>query len=555
VVGDFFWYRQNCLRRETGTFGCRTGPLFGKGVVDMDATVTVMVLSTGLLLLGFILGWLISSKVSHSKVYRSEATAEKIIEDAESEAAEMKHTAELEARDKIHQERLEFEQEMEAKAESIVGGESKLSTLERQLNRRVDLLNDKEKSVSTREESVVTIQTEVETHSRELAELIVRQNSRLEEIAGLTKEEAKGVLMANLEEEAREEAAWKVKEIKEEATNRANEEAREIIASAIQRLASDHTIESTVTVVKLPTDEMKGRIIGREGRNIRAFEMSTGVDVIVDDTPEAVVLSGFDPVRRAVAKMAMEQLVFDGRIHPGRIEEIVQKSKDSMQEVIRQSGEEEAFEVGVPGLHERLVEALGRLRFRTSYGQNVLEHSKEVAFIAGMMATQLGLDTQMAKRAGLLHDIGKGLTHEVDGTFGENGADLSRKYGEDPRVVNAIESHHGDADPISAIAVLVDAADTVSRSRPGAQREVIENYVRRLERLESTARTIDGVHEVYAIQAGQEVRVVANSDMMSDEDTERLALQIADRLGGGLSSPGPVKVTVIRETRAVEYAR
>jgi ribonuclease Y len=346
-----------------------------------------------------------------------------------------------------------------------------------------------------------------------------------------------------------------MKEIRDDALSRANDEAREIIAGAIQRLAADHTIESTVAMVRLPSDEMKGRIIGREGRNIRAFEMATGVDVTIDDTPEAVILSGFDPIRRATAQMALEQLILDGRIHPGRIEEVVEKSRNSIQEVIREAGEQAAFDASVPGLHDRIIECLGRLKFRTSYGQNVLKHSTEVAFLTGMMATSLGLDAQIAKRAGLIHDIGKGLSHEAEGTYGETGADLARKFGEVPLVINAIESHHGESDATSAIAVLVDAADTISRSRPGAQREQIENYVRRLERLEAIANLIDGVESVYAIKAGQEVRVIADCDMMSDADTEKLATQIVDRLTEDATCPGPVKVTVIRETRAIEFAR
>ncbi len=518
-------------------------------------TVAVMVLSTGLLALGFFLGWLISSKVAHSKTYRAEISAEKIVEDAQKEAEAMKRTSVLEAKDEMHQERLRFEQEMEKKWEQIKREETKMSGFERQLERRADLLNDKERNTATREEELDRLEEQVETKTRDLEARILEQNSRLERIAGLTQDEAKAILMANLEDEARREAAWRMKEIREDALARANDEAREIIASAIQRLAADHTVESTQAMVRLPSDEMKGRIIGREGRNIRAFEMATGVDVTIDDTPEAVILSGFDPIRRSVAKMALEQLVLDGRIHPGRIEEVVQRSRDSIQEAIREAGEQSAFDAGVPGLHDRLIECLGRLRFRTSYGQNVLNHSKEVAFLTGMMATQLGLDTQLAKRAGLLHDVGKGLTHEAEGSHGENGADLARKYGEDPVVVNAIEAHHGDADPISPIAVLVDAADTISRSRPGAQREVIENYVRRLERLESTARMIEGVDKVYAIDAGQEVRVIADCEMMSDEDTERLATEIVDRLKEDATCPGPVKVTVIRETRAIDFAR
>ena len=518
-------------------------------------TVTVMLLSAGLLLLGFFFGWLISSKVAQSRIYRAEGSAEKILEDAQKEAEEMKRTATLESKDQMHQERLQVEQVLDEKREQVKISKVKLGYTERQLDKRADLLNHKDRSVASRELEINQLQEKVESKARELDLQLVEQNLKLEEIAGLSKDEGLKLLLKNLEGEAKEQAVWRIKKIREEALTRANGEAQEIIANAIQRLASDHTVESTVSVVNLPSDEMKGRIIGREGRNIRAFETMTGVDVIVDDTPEAVVLSGFDPIRRAVAKMALEQLILDGRIHPGRIEEIVTKSHDSMQDVIRAAGEQVAFDLGVPGLHARLIVGLGRLKYLTSYGQNLLSHSKEVAFLAGMMAAQLGLDVQVAKRAGLLHDISKGLTHEAEGTLGQNGSDLLRKYGEDTTVVNAIEAHHGISDPVSPIAVLVDSAETISRSRPGARREVLENYVRRLDRLESLARNIQGVDQAYAIQAGQEIRVVADCDLISDEDTEKLAIRISQQLEEGMTYPGPVKITVIREVRAIDYAK
>ena len=517
--------------------------------------VPVMMLSIGLLFLGFILGWLVSTKLAHSKIHRAEAEAAQTVEDAKSEAESLKRTSLLEARDEMHQERITFEREIDGKWDEVKKRETSLNGLDRQLGSRADLLNTKEQAIIQREEELVTQEEDVEGRASELTRTLNEQTTKLEQIAGMTRQQAVDMLVTNLEKDAREEASWRIKEIRDEALKEANEEAREIISNAIQRLASEHTIESTVAVVKLPNEEMKGRIIGREGRNIRAFEMATGVDVIVDDTPEAVVLSGFDPIRRAVARMSLEQLVFDGRIHPGRIEEVVEKSRDSIQDVIREAGEQAAFEVGVPRLNERLIEVLGRLKFRTSYGQNLLNHSKEVAFLAGMMATQLGLDAQKAKRAGLLHDISKGLYHETEGTHGETGGDLARKYGEDDTIVNAIESHHGESDPATPVAVLVDAADTISRARPGAQREVIESYVRRLQRLEDRATDLDGVQAVYAIQAGREVRVVANSEQISDADTERLAEEISKRIEKDITYPGPVKVTVIREVRAMEMAR
>lgn len=524
----------------------------------MDATVgtlPVVLVSGGLLFLGFILGWLSSTKAAHSKIHRAESTAEQLIEDAKQEADSMKRTSLLEARDQMHEERITFERKMDTTQGELKRRQSDLTNLDRQLEKRADLLNHKEETILQRDEELATKEEVVQEERSALQQALQEENLKLERIAQMSRQEAKLALIESLEEEAREDASWRIKEIRDEALTQANEEAREIISSAIQRVVSDHTVESTVASVKLPNEEMKGRIIGREGRNIRAFEMATGVDVIVDDTPEAVVLSGFDPIRRAVAKMSLEQLISDGRIHPGRIEEVVQKSQDSIQEVIRESGEQAAYEIGVTRLNERLQEILGRLRFRTSYGQNILNHSKEVAYLTGMMATHLGLDTQLAKRAGLLHDIGKGLYQEAEGTVGEVGADQARKYGESEIVVNAIESHHKETDPVSPIAVLVDAADSISRDRPGAQREVIENYVRRLQRLEDRARDIDGVEQVFAIQAGREVRVVADSEQMSDRDTERLAGEISKCLEKDTTFPGPVKVTVIRETRAVEFAR
>ena len=518
-------------------------------------TMPVMLLSIGLLFLGFILGWLVSTKLAHSKIHRAEAEALQTVEDAKSEAESLKRTSVLEARDEMHQERNQFELDIDTKWEDVNKRETGLNGLDRQLEKRADLLNNKEQTVIQRDEELVMLEKDCEQRTTELDRTLKEQTVRLEQIARMTKREAVDLLVKNMEDEARIEASWRIKEIRDEALTKANDEAREIISNAIQRLASDHTVESTVAVVKLPNEEMKGRIIGREGRNIRAFEMATGVDVIVDDTPEAVVLSGFDPIRRSVAKMSLEQLVFDGRIHPGRIEEVVEKSRDSIQDVIRATGEQTVFEVGVPLLNERLMEIIGRLRYRTSYGQNLLNHSKEVAILAGTMATHLGLDAQKAKRAGLLHDIAKGLSHESEGTHGETGADLVRKYGEDSIVANAIESHHCEADPATPIAVLVDAADAISKSRPGAQREVIESYVRRLQRLEDRAKSIDGVEAVYAIQAGREVRVIADSEQMSDADSERLAENIAKCFEQDLTFPGPVKVTVIREVRAVEMAR
>ena len=517
--------------------------------------VFVIALSAGLLVLGFVLGWVISDKTAQSRFNRAVASVEQILEDAREEAETEKRAALLEARDLIYQERAQAEEALEEEKKKMAGKEESLNGLSHELNRRADLLNQKFGQVEELERQLVQQQDEISVKELELEAMLEAQNTRLERIAALTRQQAKRELMENMEAEAQREAAWRVKEIREEAQAKAHDEAREIITGAIQRLAVNYTVESTVTLVELPTDDMKGRIIGREGRNIRSFEMCTGVDIIVDDTPKSVMLSGFDPIRRAVAKTALDQLIVDGRIHPGRIEEVVEKSEKNMRELVRQAGEEAVFNMGVPGLHDRLIECLGRLQFQSSYGQNVLNHSKEVAFLAGMMATHLGLDAQLAKRAGLLHDIGKSLNHEFEGTHGQNGADLAKKYGEGETVINAIEVLHDEAEPASPIAVLVEAADAISKARPGARREVLENYVRRLENLERATQTIEGVDEVYVVQAGQEVRVIANTDLISDEDIQRLAARITDHLAEIMTYPGQVRVTVIREIREINFAR
>jgi len=517
-------------------------------------TITVMLLSAGLLIIGFLTGWLINSKITYSRMSKAEESAEKIVKDALLEAEALKKTAMLEAKDEMYKEQLKVEREMEARREELQRAEFKLVTRERQLDRKVDLLNNKERSITGRERQFALREKTLQAKEEQLSAVIVEQNAKLERIAGMSQEEAKALLMANMEEEARREAAWKAREIREEAVAKADREAKEIITRAVQRLAAKHVAESTVSIVNLPSDEMKGRIIGREGRNIRAFETSTGVDVIVDDTPQAVILSGFDPVRREVARMALERLILDGRIHPGRIEEIVEKTRQDMEGVIREAGEQAAFDAGVHGLHERLVETLGRLKFKMSYGQNLLMHSKEVAFLAGMMAEHLGLDAALARRAGLLHDVGKAATHEMEGTPEEIGAEMARKYGEVPVVVNAIEPHPEGSEITSPIVALVEAADTMSSRRPGAQRDTLEGFIKRMERLESTASAFSGVQNAYAIQAGREVRVIVDSDLVNDADTDRLASEISEKIEREMEFPGQVKVTVIREMRAVDYA-
>ena len=517
-------------------------------------TFMVMLLSAGLLIIGFLAGWLINSKITYSKMLRAEESAEKIVQDAHSEADALKKTAILEAKDEMYKERLKVDREIDSRREEVQRSEFKLATRERQLDRKVDLFNNKDRATSAKEKELSDLEKELRGKDEHLTALIVDQNALLERIAGMGKEEAIAQLMLNFEEEARRNAAGKAREIRDEAVAEADKEAKEIITRAIQRLAEKHVSESTVSIVPLPTDEMKGRIIGREGRNIRAFEMAAGIDVIIDDTPEAVILSGFDPVRREVARMALERLILDGRIHPGRIEEVMEKTRQDMEEVIRETGEQAAFDVGVPGLHERLVEMLGRLNFETTYGQNILVHSKEVAFLAGMMAEHLGLDASLARRAGLLHDIGKGVTHEIEGTPEETGAELARKSSESPVVINAIEPHTDGTEIISPIVVLVEAADTISTNRPGAQKETLEGFIKRMEKLESIAASFSGVQNAYAIQAGRELRVIVDSDLLTDAETDRLVSEISDQVEKEMDFPGQIKISVIREMRAVDYA-
>ena len=385
--------------------------------------------------------------------------------------------------------------------------------------------------------------------------LLQEEKEKLQNISGMTRDEARQLLLKKLEDEVKQEAAIFIKRSEEEAKEKADKEARKIIGLAIQRCAADHTVETTVSVVHLPSDEMKGRIIGREGRNIRALEIATGIDVIIDDTPEAVILSGFDPIKREIAKISLERLLQDGRIHPGRIEEIVEKVKKEMENTMREEGEKSLFDTGLHGVHPEIIKLLGRLKYRTSYGQNVLQHSKEVAYLMGVMASELKLDFTLAKRIGLLHDIGKAISHEVEGTHSKLGADLARKYGESENICHAIEAHHQDIEPKTLLAVLVQAADAISATRPGARRETLETYVKRLEKLEAIADSFKGVAKAYAIQAGREIRVMVLPDKVTDAQAAVMARDITKKIEEGLEYPGQIKVTVVRETRAVEYAK
>jgi ribonuclease Y len=505
--------------------------------------------------IAFLLGWLVSRRIGEMKVGKAEELARKIIDEAEKEAKIKKKEAILEAKDEWYKAKVNFEKELQIKKSELARMEKKLGEREANLDRKVDILNKKEREIQNRDKVLFAKEKGVRAKNEELNRKIADQNKQLERIAQMTADEAKKLLMENLESQARQEAAQLIKEIKENAEQTAEKEAKNIIISAIQRCAADHTVESTVSVVNLPNDEMKGRIIGREGRNIRSFETATGIDVIVDDTPEAVILSGYDPIRREVARMALEKLIVDGRIHPARIEEVVGKAEKEMEVIVRETGEQACFDVGIHGIHPELVKLMGKLQFRTSYGQNVLQHSKEVAFLAGLMAAELGLDANLAKRAGLLHDVGKAVDRETEGTHTQIGYNVAQKFGENPMVLNAIASHHEDVTSESPYSVLIQAADAISGARPGARRETLEGYIKRLDKLEELADSFKGVAKSYAIQAGREIRVIVEHERIDDHGATELAGEMAKKIEAELEYPGQIKVTVIRETRAIDYAK
>lgn len=521
----------------------------------MESVNIIIIGAAILVVLAFIIGLVIARRSGEKKIARAEETASRIISEAEKEAKVKKKETMLEAKDHWLKEKTRFDKETSDKRNEIHRLESRLKDKEQSLNRKVDILNAKERDISSRETTLVAKERANLHKEKQLDTLIAEQNVQLEKIAGMTAEEAKKLLLQNLEAEARRQAAQFIKEIKEQAERDAEKEAKNIIIQAIQRCAADYTMESCVSVVNLPTDEMKGRIIGREGRNIRSIETATGIDVIVDDTPEAVILSGYDPIRREVARLTLEKLIMDGRIHPARIEEVVTKAEKEMEVIIRETGEQACFDVGVHGLNPEIINLLGRLNFRTSYGQNVLQHSKEVAFLCGIMAAELGLDNNVAKRAGLLHDIGKAIDRETEGTHTQLGVDFISKFNENPAILNAIASHHEDVPMETPYAVLVQAADAISGARPGARRETLEGYVKRLEKLEEMADSFSGVDKTYAIQAGREIRVIVESDKIDDVGCSQLASEIARKIESELEYPGQIKVTVIRETRSIEYAK
>ncbi len=485
----------------------------------------------------------------------AEQEARKVLAAAQQEAEQRLRDAGIEAREKLLAARSEFEHETQEFRAELLGLERRLDQQEGALAERARLFDAQAKDFEGKKLQLEERETTLALQEDALAAASAEQRLQLERIAGLTSDQAKAELVRALENEARMDAAKLVRRIEEEANQEATNRARRLISLAIQRIAAEHVVESTVSVVDLPNDEMKGRIIGREGRNIRALETATGVDLIVDDTPGAVLLSCFDPVRREVARLSLERLMLDGRIHPGRIEEVVGKVQTELQEKIFRDGEAAAIELGQPDFHPDILRLLGRLQYRTSYGQNVLNHSKEVAWLAAHMATELGVNVRVAKRAGLVHDIGKAVDREMEGTHLTIGRDLLRKYGESEEVVHAMECHHGDVDPRSVEAVLVTAADALSAARPGARREILESYLKRLEKLEGIANEFKGVQKAFAIQAGRELRIIVESEKLSDEDAVWLSRDIAKRIEAELTYPGQIKVTVIRETRAVEYAR
>ena len=492
---------------------------------------------------------------TEAKVGSIEQLSQRMIEEAQREASNLKKEAALQTRDTLFQMKQEFEHEIREQR-------SEQSRLEKRLLQKEENLDRKTENMSEREVELIKKEQETELRLREnaqrkseLDQLIIQQRLELERVADMTADEAKETLLRNMEDEARHESAKLLRRIEAETREGADKKAKEIISLAIKRYAGDYTAEQTISVVNLPGEDMKGRIIGREGRNIRAIEAATGVDLIIDDTPEAVILSCFNPVRREVARLSLERLISDGRIHPARIEEIVKKVNEEVETSIREAGEQATFDVGVHGIHPDLLKLLGKLKYRSSYAQNVLQHSIEVAFLCGVMASELGLNVKQAKRSGLLHDIGKAVDHEVEGPHAQIGADLARRFGESTKVVHAIAAHHEDVTPESVLAVLVQAADTLSGARPGARREMLETYVKRLEDLERIASSFNGVSKSYAIQAGREIRIIVDSNRVNDEDSLLLCNGICRKIESELSYPGQIRVTVIREIRAVDYAR
>lgn len=515
--------------------------------------MTLILIST--VILGILIGFFARKKMMESRIESIERLANKTIEEARKEAENIKREANLQAKDSLYQMKTEFEKEAKDRRSELKTLERRLMQREENIEKRTSIIEQRETESVKREKILNQKEKAVQEQESTYSSLIQKQRAQLEKISGISSAEAKTLLVNSMEEEARREVVLLIKNIENKAREEADKKSKEIIALAINRYSGDYVAEKTVSVVTLPSDEMKGRIIGREGRNIRAIEAATGVDLIIDDTPEAVIVSGFNPIRREVARLALERLITDGRIHPARIEEIVEKVSREMEIWIKEAGEQAAFDMGVHGIHPELIKLIGKLKFRTSYAQNVLQHSLEVAFLCGIMAAELGINVKQAKRAGLLHDIGKAVDHEIEGPHASIGADLARKCGESDEVIHAIAAHHEDIVPESILAVLVQAGDTLSGARPGARREMFEAYVKRLEDLEKIANSFSGVNKSYAIQAGRELRVIVESNRITDSDSLLLCKDIARKIEKDLVYPGQVKVTVIRETRAIDYAK
>ena len=510
--------------------------------------IAVVAIAAATLVVGLLIGYIYRKNVGEKTIGSAEQKAKNLILDAETKSETIKKEITLEAKEEAHRMRSEAEREVRERRNEIQRSERRLIQKEESVDRKLE-------NIEKREEGISRTEKEIAEKKKELDRFLEKQIEELEKISGLTADEAKAILLDEIEKDVRHDASIMIKDIESKAKDEADRKAKEIITGAIQRCAADHVAESTVSVVALPNDEMKGRIIGREGRNIRAIETLTGVDLIIDDTPEAVIISGFDPVRREIARVALEKLIMDGRIHPARIEEMVEKATKEVNSIIKSEGEQATFEVGIHNLHPELVRLLGRLKYRTSYGQNVLKHSVEVAHLAGLMAGELGLDVKLAKRAGLLHDIGKALDHEYEGTHVDIGIQVLKKYKESEAVINGMAAHHGDYEPKSMEAVLIAAADALSAARPGARRETLDAYIKRLEKLEEIANTTPGVDKSFAIQAGREIRIIAKPDEVNDDGIAMLARDISKKIESELEYPGQIRVTVVREARVTEIAK
>ena len=522
--------------------------------MEFSTIVIIAAVAAFAIIIGVGIGFIIRKKMEEGSIVAGRKTAESVVADAKKEADNTRKEAELEAKDLIFQGKTEFEKETRERRKELQSLERRVQQKEENLDKKFESIDRKEVEFQKREKTVSAQEKKLADMEVEVQGVIAEQKNKLEGLAGISAEEAKRMLLENMENEARHEAGKLIKRIEEETKAEADKKAKEIIALAIQRHSGEYVAERTVSVVNLPNDEMKGRIIGREGRNIRAIEAATGIDIIIDDTPEAVILSGHNPVRREIAKLSLERLITDGRIHPSRIEEIVSKVESEVNQAIMEAGERAIFDTGLHGIHKEIQKLIGRLKFRTSYAQNVYSHSMEVAFICGVMASELGLPTKIARRAGLLHDIGKAVDHEIEGPHAAIGADLAKKYGESAKIVAAIGQHHDDT-PDSVFGILVQAADTLSAARPGARKEMLESYIKRLEDLEKIAKGFTGVEKAYALQAGREVRVIVETQTVNDEGAVLMSKDIAKQIEKELTYPGQIKVTVIRESRAVEFAK